>query len=187
MQARRHRRREGSASVNVHVRDLSQVFNSLDPSPFWDRDLDHHAAEFIEDEFSEQRSAETWHLNVHTLSTPALADDLKTAIESYYTRLAASARRELAEHRRIGHIALVIGLSVLLLSMSARELLIRLVDIPRALDEGLIILAWLALWRPAEMLAYEWVPLWRKRRLYERLARMRVVVKSNAGEVPRSI
>jgi hypothetical protein len=30
----------GTATVSVHVRDFAQLFNSLDPSPFWDRDLD---------------------------------------------------------------------------------------------------------------------------------------------------
>jgi hypothetical protein len=51
MKARSH----SAASVSIHVRDLSQMFSSLDPAPFWDRDLDHNAAAFIEDEFSDKR------------------------------------------------------------------------------------------------------------------------------------
>ena len=58
-------------------------------------------------------------------------------------------------------------------------------ELPRMLYEGLIILAWLALWRPAEVLAYEWVPLVRKRRLYERLAGIRVVVRSEPAAATR--
>jgi hypothetical protein len=134
----------GAAAVSVHVRDLSQMFSSLDPSPFWDRDLDQNAATFIEDEFRDKRTAADWHLNVHTQENAALAGDLQTAVENYYGRMANIARRELLEH-----------------------------------DEGLIILGWIALWRPAEMLAYEWIPLVRKRRLYERLAGVRVAVRSD--------
>jgi hypothetical protein len=178
--ARKRHRAVTSASVSLHVRDLSQMFNSLDPSPFWDRDLDRNAAAFIEDEFSDKRSAEVWHLHVQTHEGAELAADLQAAVENYYGRLAATARRELVEHRRMGHIALAFGLTFLLLSMSARELLLQLVEVlPRALDEGLIILAWVALWRPAEMLAYEWIPLIRKRRLYERLAGVSVAVRSS--------
>jgi hypothetical protein len=33
------------------------------------------------------------------------------------------------------------------------------------------------MWRPLEALAYEWVPLLRKRRLYERLAGIQVEVR----------
>jgi hypothetical protein len=172
-------RSHSAASVSIHVRDLSQMFSSLDPSPFWDRDLDHNAAEFIEDEFSDKRSAGIWHLHVHTQGNAALAGDVQTAVENYYGRMATGARRELVEHRRMGYIALLVGLAVFVLTMTARELLLRFVStVPQTVDEGLIILGWIALWRPTEMLAYEWVPLVRKRRLYERLAGVRVAVRS---------
>lgn len=174
-----------AASVSIHVRDLSQMFNSLDPSPFWDRDLDHNAAAFIEDEFTDKRSAEIWHLNVHTQANADLGSDLQKAVESYYSRMASAARRELIEHRRLGHIALLVGLVVFALSISARELLLRAVTtLPHVMNEGLIILGWIALWRPTEMLAYEWVPLVRKRRLYERLAALEVTVRSNLVSPP---
>lgn len=176
MKARSH----SAASVSIHVRDLSQMFSSLDPSPFWDRDLDRNAAAFIEDEFSDKRSASLWHLHVHTQGDPALAGDLQTAVENYYGRMATAARRELVEHRRMGRLALLVGLAVFILCMTAREVLLRAFGVlPQALDEGLIILGWIALWKPTEMLAYEWVPLVRKRRLYERLAGVRVAVRAS--------
>ena len=59
-------------------------------------------------------------------------------------------------------------------------------DVSRVLDEGLIVLAWLALWRPAEALLYEWVPLYRKRRLYERLGGIRVSIRAHSPEPPSS-
>jgi hypothetical protein len=63
--------------------------------------------------------------------------------------------------------------------MGLRQLLQgTLENLPRTLDEGLIILAWLALWRPAETVAYEWMPLYRRRRLFQRLAAIRVTVRS---------
>ena len=48
------RRQKSSAVVRIKVRQLSQLFNSLDPSPFWDRDLDVEAADFIEAEFRDR-------------------------------------------------------------------------------------------------------------------------------------
>lgn len=179
-----------SASVNIHVRNPAQLFNSLDPSPFWDRDLDRAAATFIEEEFSDKRSADSWHLNVHVLEGADLASELQTAIESYYERSAASARRELREHLLTTELALVAGITLFVICMAARQILLAsFTEISRMLDEGLIVLAWLALWRPAEALLYEWVPLYRKRRLYERLAGIRVSIRthSTAGESPIAI
>lgn len=167
----------GSATVSIHVRDVAQLFNSLDPSPFWDRDLDREAAEFIEEEFRDKRSAEIWHLHVHATEGAANAVDLQEAIERYYERLANAARRDLREFLKFGRLSLLGGFLIFLASMAARELLHGAFQaVPRVLDEGLIILAWLALWRPAEALAYEWVPFLRRRRLYERLAGIRVSV-----------
>jgi hypothetical protein len=172
-----------AATVNIHVRTLAQMFNSLDPSPFWDRDLDREAAEFIEEEFSEKLSAHAWHLHVHTQEGAAVSADLQAAVEHYYERLANSARYRLRDEMRVGQLALLSGLGIFLVSMSIRGVLGGLLrgGAPRMLDEGLIIIAWLALWRPTESLIYGWVPLYRKRRLYERLAAIRVSVRTETA------
>jgi hypothetical protein len=180
---RHHGQRVGStATVSVHVRELAQLFNSLDPAPFWDRDLDRAAAEFIEDEFRDKQSAEIWHVHVHVHEGDTSSTDLQRAIESYYGRMANSARLALREHLRLGQLALVGGLTIFLLSMGARGILGRVLGhLPVLLDEGLIILAWLALWRPAEALIYGWIPFYRNRRLFERLAGIKVFVRHRSS------
>ena len=178
MRARQSHHRATSVNVSIHVRDLAQMFNSFDPSPFWDRDLDRDAAAFIEDEFSDKRRSAAWRLQVHAHAGSATPDELQAAIQRYYERLVASARFDLREQMRVGQIALIAGVAVFSLCMSLRGVLTgTLHALPRALDEGLIVLAWIALWRPVEVLAYGWVPLYRKRRLYERLARVQVSVR----------
>ena len=42
---------------------------------------------------------------------------------------------------------------------------------------GQLALARIAMWRPLDALAYEWVPFLRKRRLYQRPAGIRVEVR----------
>ena len=37
----------GSDAIEVYVRDLSQLFDSMDPSPFHEEALDDSAAEYI--------------------------------------------------------------------------------------------------------------------------------------------
>ena len=168
-----------AATVNIRVRNLGQLFNSLDASPFWDRDLDVQAAEFIEEEFREDRAVAVWHLHVHASEGEDLAGDLQPAVEHYYTRMAHSTGLRLHEQLRLGQLALLGGLTIFVLSMSARSILALVAPhgLSRLLDEGLIILAWLALWRPVETLLYGWVPLYRERRLYQRLAAVKVTVR----------
>jgi hypothetical protein len=42
------------------------------------------------------------------------------------------------------------------------------------------------MWRPVEALAYEWVPFLRKRRLFERLAGIRVAVRPAPVPAPKT-
>jgi len=109
---RRRHHASSTAAVSIHVRDLSQLFNSLDPSPFWDRDLDREAAAFIEEEFSEKLGAQTWNLYVHAHGDGTSLKDLQTALGNYYGRMASSARREIREHLRSGEWTLVAGVRV---------------------------------------------------------------------------
>ena len=37
----------GCALIEVHISDLKQIFNLLDPTPFRERDIDPKAEEFI--------------------------------------------------------------------------------------------------------------------------------------------
>lgn len=172
---RRHKHPD-TASVSIRVRDLAQMFNSFDPSPFWDRDLDQNAAAFIEGEFRDRRRAERWVLHVHAHEGTASAADLQAAVERYYERLLASSRMQLNEQTRIGEIALAAGLAVFAICITLQT---TLRGLPPALDQGLIVLAWVALWRPIETLAYGWVPLYSRRRLYKRLRRVHVTVRTD--------
>src|ERR1043166_615163 len=95
------------ATVSVHVRDLAQLFNSLDPSPFWDRDLDRDAATFIEEEFAEKRTDASWYLDVHVHAGESLTGELQKAVKNYYTRLAGSMQSRVREHIRLGQLGLL--------------------------------------------------------------------------------
>ena len=46
----------------------------------------------------------------------------------------------------------------------------------RVLQERFVIIGWVVIWRPAEMVVYDWLPMLRHRTLYRRLAAAKVVV-----------
>jgi hypothetical protein len=49
--------------------------------------------------------------------------------------------------------------------------------VARFLTEGLIILGWVANWRPIEIFLYDWWPLTQRRKLFEQLAAAPVEVR----------
>jgi uncharacterized protein YneF (UPF0154 family) len=89
-----------------------------------------------------------------------------------------STRRRIRERLWVCELGLALGLGVFLGCLVARELLSERLGaaMPRLLDEGLIVLAWIALWLPTEQFFYELAPLVRSRRFYRRLAGLEVQV-----------
>jgi hypothetical protein len=49
-------------------------------------------------------------------------------------------------------------------------------------QESLTIGGWVAMWRPMEIFLYEWWPIRRTGRLYQKMSRMHVEVKKHAVE-----
>jgi hypothetical protein len=173
----RHRSSHAASTVSLRLRHLGQLFNSFDPSPFRDRDLDRDAAAFVEEEFSDRPRDRTGVLNISTADHHDYTHaDVQEALNHYYARLADSTRHRIREQLRIGRISLAVGFGVFMLCMGGRGLFesTQAAPLPRVLDEGLIVLAWIALWLPIEQLVSDLIPLIRQRAFYQRLARIRV-------------
>ncbi len=130
-------RAHSAASVNIHVRDLSQMFSSLDPRP---SGIGISIA--TPPSSSRTSSATNGPLRSGTfMSTPRATRPLPVTCRRRSRTTTVAWRqlhkRELVEHRRLGHVALFVGLAVFVLCVTARELLLRAFGtLPQAFDEG---------------------------------------------------
>lgn len=171
-----------AATIEVNLNRLVQLFNSLDPSPFHERDLDQDAEDYIvssAEEASRQHSLRlVIHLPVDQLPTPG-EPDLATAVHHYFAYRESHERRRLRLLFRDGRIALMIGLGFLLSCMLIRELAFSLGrgPISNIIGEGMLIIGWVAMWRPLEIFLYEWVPLRRRCQILAKLSSAPVTIK----------
>jgi len=103
-------------------------------------------------------------------------------VHHYFAYRAKLNRLEFRHLLKEGRTTLIIGLVFLGACHLISELLRR--QEPRSVltiaREGLIIAGWVAMWRPMEIFLYEWWPLLRKGRLYQKLSRMPVEVRKRA-------
>ena len=174
--------RTGEHSIQLRLREISQLFNSLDPSPFNEKDLDHDAEEFIVSWARELPRNKPLHLIVHVERPlpPGLdAGGVAAALRHYFAYRTTIGRLELKNLFSEGRTSLLIG-SVFL---TACLLLGRLIGLREAepawsiAREGLTIVGWVAMWKPMELYLYEWWPLRRRLVLLRRLARLKIDVK----------
>lgn len=156
------------AAIDIRIHTLAQLYDAMDPAPFHDKALDPRAEDYILSCARERSAHEPVTLRVH--GPPDLrehAGEIASAVHAHFGLALQSAERHGRQRMRIGRAALVLGLVVLVTSLVLRSLL---PDAPStaldAIREGLLILGWVALWRPVEILLFE---RWESRQELQRL------------------
>jgi hypothetical protein len=166
--------------IELKLRDMAQLFNSMDPSPFNDRDLDHDAEEFIDSWAQEYPPNEPVTLRIHLEEWP-VEDPRELIREAIHNYFAYRTKLNDLEFRRLmkqGRVSLFIGLTFLSICLASSKVLLAYAagtwaDVAR---ESVTIAGWVAMWRPMQLYLYDWWPVRRRGRIYEKLSRMPVEV-----------
>jgi hypothetical protein len=160
--------------LRLSLRDSRQLFNSLDPSPFYEKDLDEDAERFLVSWARELHPHADLRLTLYLKEPPAEPEPerwLVQAIHHHFAERMQLARAELRALLRQGRASLLIGLAFLVVA----ELLASVSS--GVLREGLTIVGWVAMWRPLQIYLYDWWPLWQRVRLFGRMSRMPVELR----------
>jgi len=166
----------------IRVRETGQLFNSLDPDPFIERDLDDDDARYIESWARETARHKPLRLAVHVADAKGHSDQqqvIESAVRNYFGHMVDLSRNEFHDMMRRGRLSLMIGLVVLAACFAVGHVLGQAFEDyiwGGLMRESLMIGGWVAMWRPLEIFLYDWWPLRRKRLDYERLRDMQVEV-----------
>jgi hypothetical protein len=175
----------GATEIAIRARTIPQLFNSLDPSPFREKDLDAGVEEFLVGWARELPQDEIFAIAVHLPSEEAAkpeAAEIGEAFAHYFEYRAQASVNELRELLRIGWRSLLIGLVVLIVCLVTSQVAAARIGNPtmaRVLEESLIIVGWVANWRPIEIYLYDWWPIRRRIRLFRRIAAAPVQVRAD--------
>ena len=174
--------------IEIALREINQLFNTIDPSPFHEKDLDADAEEFILDWVQEFPVTEPVRLVIHLSQLPtdpqqiALAEQ---AVHHFFARRAKANQLEFRRLMKVGRQSLLVGLAFLALCLTISEWLLHrapsaVVTVAR---EGLTIGGWVAMWRPMEIYLYSWWPLQRRGKIFAKMSRMKVEVQHRPQDV----
>ena len=165
--------------LDLYLEDTRQLFNSMDPAPFRQRDLDPNATAYIvawaEEASTRQPLRMVLHLGCET-TTDAEAAMVSESVRAYFRRRAQATRRQLQQLFRIGRYSLLIALVFLTLVIIIGESVASVLKERYAslVEDSLVIGAWVALWRPLEIFLYDWWPIRAEAKLFDRLGLMDV-------------
>lgn len=171
------------ARIELRLRELTQLFNSMDPSPFYEKDLDADAEDFIIGWARELPRDQPLEMVIHLEALPkgepsqaTCQRDVQEAMQHFFAHKAEHERRQFSELMRIGRTSLLIGLLFVAACVGVSNLIRLQGPAGDTVRESLLIVGWVALWRPLEIFLYEWWPIRRHMRLYRRLSRAKVRV-----------
>ena len=185
----RYRSENGRSCIDLKVKHSRQLFDNRDPAPFNERDLDDGAVTYLLDAAREISRKQPLAIVV-TISEdpePRLAPDaIVEAVRGHFVYKGEQVERRLREHMRRGHMILGVGLTVLVVFLTLAELARSLPTGPlrEILREGLVITGWVALWRPLEVLLYDWWPLIDERRQVRRILDAPVSIRYDEATAP---
>lgn len=164
------------ATIELRADRIANLFDPFDPFPIPSRDLSPTAEVFIVDWARELPREVALKIVVHLADAeecergaPLIAEGIKRHFEQRADRV----RGDLHELFSVGRLSLAIGVAVLGACLFIGQVARQMLGDGAVADffaEGLIILGWVANWRPIEIFLYDWWPIAQKRRLYLRLA-----------------
>ncbi|MEI8296063.1 MAG: hypothetical protein WCG04_06040 [Alphaproteobacteria bacterium] len=181
MTAKKHRykQEQGIHWVEVRVKNPFQLFDSRDPAPFRDRDLDEDFVEYIVATMREFSHKTPVKILIHIQgkeSKDLPHDEIRAAIQSYWAYQIELFERDLKSFFKRAQLFMVIGILVLILCVTVAQSIA--VPTPAGfwgvLREGIVIFGWVSVWKPIELLLFDWYPLFEKVRLYRKLLKTEV-------------
>ncbi len=194
----RYRVLGGKHSVDLKLRTPHQLFDERDPAPFRERDLDDDAARYVLGSYRDlQGLGPRVKLSLYFEELgefhprPQVIID---AIHTFYRYEAESKRRELRDIFRQGLISLIIGVMFLFLCtwtatwITGQESNTQPFALFSTMREGLVIMGWVAMWRPISILLYEWWPIRDSMVTYQQLGEIDVdIFKNNIAVTPQNL
>jgi len=175
--------------MEISLSSLAQLFNSMDPAPFYERDLDQHAEHYLVSWAQELPENSPLELIIHLrgeAATPATQAYVREGLSHYFGERSRLAALQLRDLLRQGRASLLIGIGFLFVCLALGSFFAAAPrgSIGELLHQSLTIVGWVAMWRPLEIYLYDWWPLRRQMQLYRRLQNMPVSLRETEQPAP---
>ena len=179
-----YRKVDGKIVIEIDLSSVKQLFNSFDPAPFHEKELDINAENYIVDMVDDFPLKTPFRLVIYLHGEKKTTDEgvrtIVHAIRSHFRFRMMEQDVKFRTKFRNGRWALLIGLLFVTIAMIARQLVYASWGsdhlISQIIADSLLIIGWAAMWEPVTILLYELWPIILQKKIYEKISTMEIDV-----------
>jgi hypothetical protein len=176
-----YKKENGMILIEIKLSSVMQLFNSFDPSPFHEKELDFAAEHYIVDAIKDFPQKTRFKMIIYLPQDIAGSDramKIPAAIHNHFQYKMLVAEKRFRSHFRHGRTTLLIGLTFLTIALIARQLVSSMNDhlIAQLLSDAFLIIGWAAMWEPVTVLLYELWPIIQLKKTYEKISTMEIAI-----------
>ena len=166
---------DGKILIEIKLSSIIQLFNSFDPAPFHEKELDTAAEHYIVDTVDDFSQKTQFKIVIYLPPDLAVSDRAKKiapAIQKHFHYKTLVAERKFRSRLKYGRFALLVGLSFLFFSLVTGEYLLSVTTsiVTQLIATALLVTGWAAMWEPVTVLLYELWPLMQMKKIYRKIS-----------------
>jgi hypothetical protein len=179
-----YRKEDGRILIEIKLSSVAQLFNSFDPAPFHEKELDSAAEHYIVDMVRDFPPKTRFKMIIYLppdIATTERAMKIPPAVHNHFQYKMLVADRKFRSHFRHGRSTLLIGLTFLTIALVARQFVSSLDNhiIAQIFADALLIIGWAAMWEPITVILYELWPIIQRKKIYEKISTMEIDILSS--------
>jgi len=168
--------------IEINIKHINQLFNSLDPSPFLEKDLDDDAFEYIVSSVSEHSMSRKHRIIIHMpidQKKKISEHEIKKSIKHFFEYKKIIGEKNIRMKLQEGQLSFIVGSAFLTFCLLASNFISSHFNtiFANIVVEGLVIGGWVAMWKPISNILYDWWPLHKEKQIFEKISKMDVEFK----------
>jgi hypothetical protein len=172
---------DGKILIEIKLSSVLQLFNSFDPAPFHEKELDSAAEHYIVDTVKDFPKKTRFKIKIYLppdIATTERAQKIPQAIHNHFEYRMLVTDRKFRERFRHGRGSLLIGLTFLTIALLSRSEVSQLDNhfFAQLLADALLIIGWASMWEPITVLLYELWPIIQQKKIYEKISQMEIQI-----------
>jgi hypothetical protein len=178
-----YNREDGRVLIEIKLSSIIQLYNSFDPAPFHEKELDDGAEQYIVDIVQDFPKNTEFKIIVYLPGGISCCDEalkIPAALRNHFSYLAQMQERKFRERLNYGKYSILIGLSFLAVAMVASQAVeasLSAYPLAHLAAIALEVAGWVAMWEPVTVFLYQLWPILVQKNLYEKISRMETEIR----------